>query len=95
MSSEINVKKAYLEVALRVSESIAKDIGNERSSKFGYDMLNGIKEGNPIARLNAWIEWYNNQMSSSDNGDTEEERNGIWAPAIPYGAPEEMKYDLH
>lgn len=83
MSEKITISKEAIEVASKLAQSIAVNISDERSAKFGYDMMKGIISGNYVKRLNAWIEWYNNHMQG-DTDSVEEERDGVWVPAIPY-----------
>ena len=83
MSKTITISKEAIEVALKLAHSIAVNISDERSTKFGYDMMKGMISGNYVKRLNAWIDWYNNYMEGNQDS-VDEERDGIWVPAIPY-----------
>lgn len=87
MSEKITISKEAIEVASKLAQSIAVNISDERSAKFGYDMMKGMIFGNYVKRLNAWIGWYNNYMQG-DTDSVEEERDGVWVPAIPY-SPED------
>lgn len=70
--------KDFLLKAANQLQLIATTISDERASKFGYDMLHGLIEGDADERYDAWIDW----MEDPDMGcDTE--RNGVWVPAIP------------
>ncbi len=77
-----NITREHTNIASSLSRSIAFNISDERSSKFGYDMLCGLSEGNFLDRLNAWIDWYNNWLQG-DTSSVDEERDGVWVPAIP------------
>jgi hypothetical protein len=83
MSEKITISKDAVEVASKLAQSIAVNISDERAAKFGYDMMKGIISGNYTKRLNAWIEWYNNYMEGNRDS-VDEERDGVWVPAIPY-----------
>ena len=83
MTNKITIYKDAVEVASQLAQSIAVNISDERSAKFGYDMMKGIISGNYIKRLNAWIDWYNNYMEGNRDS-VDEERDGVWVPAIPY-----------
>jgi hypothetical protein len=60
---------------------IRLNFNSERASFMGQDIINGIIEGNVGDRLEVWENWYKN--AKSNTSVTEEERNGIWVPAIP------------
>ena len=83
MSEKITISKEAIEVASKLAQSIAVNISDERSAKFGYDMMKGMLSDNYIKRLNAWIDWYNNYMEGNRDS-VDEERDGVWVPAIPY-----------
>ena len=78
----LKVSKDALTVSISLAQEIAINVSDERSAKFGYDIMNGIIQGNHVDRLNAWIEWYNNYMQGNRDS-VDEERNGVWVPAIP------------
>lgn len=59
---------------------VAQEIGDERASKCGYDLLMGLVEGNARGRLKSW-EIYLKEHERND-GHTETERNGVWVPAL-------------
>lgn len=89
-----NVLDAQLFAALL--SQIAQNVSDERAAKFGYDILNGIAEGNVIDRYEAWVDWWKpRQKHLEQHGnltnfvidECDAERNGVWVPAIP------MKYD--
>lgn len=46
MSEKLTISKNAIEVASSLAQSIAVNISDERSAKFGYDMMNGIISGN-------------------------------------------------
>jgi len=83
MTNKITIYKDAVEVASQLAQSIAVNISDERSAKFGYDMMKGMLSDNYIKRLNAWIDWYNNYMEGNRDS-VDEERDGVWVPAIPY-----------
>lgn len=83
MTNKITIYKDAVKVASQLAQSIAVNISDERSAKFGYDMMKGMLSDNYIKRLNAWIDWYNNYMEGNRDS-VDEERDGVWVPAIPY-----------
>lgn len=83
MTNKITIYKDAVEVASQLAQSIAVNISDERYAKFGYDMMKGMLSDNYIKRLNAWIDWYNNYMEGNRDS-VDEERDGVWVPAIPY-----------
>lgn len=83
MTTKIKINKEAIDAASKLAQSIAVNVSDERSAKFGYDMMKGIISGNYIKRLNAWIDWYNNYMEGNRDS-VDEERDGVWVPAIPY-----------
>lgn len=68
--------KQYAEIVRRV----AQEVGDERASKCGYDLLMGLSEGNAKDRAKAW-ERYLEEHKTGD-GHTDTERDGVWVPAI-------------
>lgn len=57
---------------------VAREKGDERSSKCGYDLMMGLVKGDSEDRYDAWIRY----LGEKDD-HTDEERDGIWVPAIP------------
>ena len=86
MSEKVEISKEAIEVASNLAQSIAVNIDDERSSKFGYDMMKGIIAGNYVKRLNAWIDWYNNYMQG--NKDSVDEEAGGAEVQEPLGVSE-------
>ena len=87
MSEKVSVSVEAINAASSLAASISVNIDDERAAKFGYDMMKGIVSGNYVKRLNAWIDWYNNYMQGNTDS-VDEERDGVWVPAIPY-SPED------
>lgn len=83
MSDKLSISAEAIEVASNMAHAIAVNVDDERSAKFGYDMMKGMLSGNYVKRLNAWIDWYNNYMQGNHDS-VDEERDGVWVPAIPY-----------
>ncbi len=77
----IKIDKESMKKASSLAMSIAQHVSDERSSKFGYDMMCGLVQGDFVDRLNAWIDWYNNHMQG-DTSSIDSERDGVWVPAI-------------
>lgn len=63
----------YAELIKRV----AREKGDERSSKCGYDLFMGIVKGDSKKRYDAWIDYLKEVDSHTD-----EERDGVWVPAM-------------
>lgn len=59
---------------------ISQSENDERAAKFAYDIMCGLLEGNEVDRFNAWADWLNRE---DKNESVDEERNGVWVPAIP------------
>jgi hypothetical protein len=72
--------KDILEKAAALIKDIQTNLNSARSSSMGYDIIHGMIEGNVDIRLKAWEEWY--QSVKNNKGVVEEERNGIFVPAI-------------
>lgn len=68
--------KLYADLIQRV----ATQKNNERASKCGYDIFMGLAgEGKKVKdRVNAWERFLKEKTMHN-----EEERNGVWVPAIP------------
>ena len=69
--------KKKLKLYANLVARVAREKGNERSSKCGYDLFMGLVEGNINKRFDAWKNYL-----LEDDSHNSEERNGIWVPAI-------------
>lgn len=68
-----NIKaKEYAELI----KEVFLEKADKKAAKCGYDLMCGIDEGNADERAKAW-------RDSLNGNDNNEERNGIWVPAIP------------
>ena len=76
-----NKFKKYADLIRRISEEKEDD---ERASKCGYDIMMGltsdIETYNDEARAKAWEDWLE---QDPDEPCDDEERDGVWVPAIP------------
>jgi len=70
-------KDLYAKYA-RLIVSVAREKGDERASKLGYDLFMGMVKGDSEKRYDAWIGY----LKEIDD-HIDEERDGVWVPAIP------------
>ena len=59
---------------------IALEFGDERASKCGYDLLNGMANGSFKKRFNAWVDY----LKEGKNGSHTDEQIDNDQPAIIY-----------
>jgi hypothetical protein len=79
----ITIDKETIKIASTLAKDIALQVSDERSSKFGYDMMCGLVQGDFIDRLNAWIDWYNGHLQGNTSA-VDANRDGVWVPAIEF-----------
>lgn len=72
-------KDRYYTSCAELIKRVTKEKGDERASKCGYDLFMGLVKDNINDRHDAWIRF----LGETDD-HTDEERDGIWVPAIPY-----------
>jgi len=77
------ISKKKLKIIKRAIEKVSKESSDERGSKCGYDLVGGILAGDFDGRLKAW-ERHLGCVARGDTIFTDEERDGIWVPAINY-----------
>lgn len=65
----------------KLIRKIAQEISDERAAKCGYDLMLGLAAGNSEDRAKAW-ETYLVDLKNN-NSTCDEERDGVWVPAIP------------
>jgi hypothetical protein len=76
-----NLNKKEINIACNLIQSISQNISDERAAKFGYDILRGLQRGNVKERLKSWEDYYI-QYKNGEKSFSEEQRDGIWVPAI-------------
>ena len=72
--------KNYAGYAMLIRE-VAQKQDDERASKCGYDLLIGLASGDVDDRVRAWRAWLD--APDSPAGHVQEQRDGVWVPAIP------------
>lgn len=77
------ISKNKLKLIQRAIKHVSLESSEEKGSKCGYDLIGGILEGNFDKRLKAW-ERHLGCVHRGDNVFTDEERDGIWVPALNY-----------
>lgn len=62
-------------------KNVALELGDERASKCGYDLMMGLSLGTDEKRAKAWRDYIVERKN--ENESNEELRDGVWVPAIP------------
>ena len=59
--------------------AVAKEKGEERAAKCGYDLMQGLVKGDDQERAEAW----SHCLKQPTGCGIDAERDGVWVPAIP------------
>jgi len=72
--------KKFNECAALIRE-VAQTVNDERASKCGYDLMLALKTDSVDDYMVAWRRYIKEHKSNEPHND--EQRNGVWVPAIP------------